>query len=810
MDRNLLARATEGTDAPTPGYLYVDLTKAATSNPSACAEMAQYLTRKLQNKQNPNVKAKCCKVIAKLAEQVPRNQFRRCIAQDSQAVAAIKEAINFRGPMDPVQGDAKNERVRAAAREALEAVYKESPTSEQIPAPMHAMSASYGSTPHGSGGYNGGIGGGGGGGGYSGGSSSDYGGSRRMEGIGNPMYSDPRNDPRYNNGGTTTFQETIRGAGEVVRGMIMDPLARNIGQPAPNVPSRGHSGNLPGYGPSYGHSSGPPGASELSRQTGGQWTMASNRGPGAIHGPATSEYYKERDRGFNSWNNASGGESTSAKAGVPGGSWGSTASQAREPNYGTPSVQVVHNPSASGGAAINPGGTGSSDGSYEKNLILELCPPGGVKPVPPPDKLAAFARSVSNLNSELICPALLDFLEDGQPWIIRAKALCVMETAIQNGVMMSDGSNPYKTFFYACAEEIQPLAVHPRPAISEPARRVLLLLGITPGPSHDNGGANNHHYTVSAPPVAAPPVVSAPNLLDFDDNNNNGQDAPPPAQPPSQPPPPPPSEATPAPSAAVAPAAPSNSMFGGMTVKGASAAAAVASAAPRPSAPPAAAPAPPQDAGSLLDFSDPFDPAPSNGSNGSKPSEASTSAAASMFGELSIKDEKKKDDDTPKGTSAPTAPLGSAFGFINSATPAPATPTPVASTAEPKSFDPLKNAGFGASAAFSTSMPTATASMSPTGMPKTMMALSTEQMQAMAYQQMMMQQQMQQMQMAAMIAHQRGGMPPPPMPMQFRQSSGSGMPGVGFAASSKYQPAKKDDKKFDFVKDAMVSAEKKK
>ena len=69
------------------------------------------------------------------------------------------------------------------------------------------------------------------------------------------------------------------------------------------------------------------------------------------------------------------------------------------------------------------------DGSYEKNLVLELCPPGGVKPVQPPDKLAEFACLVSNLNSELICPALLDFLEDGQPWVICAKVLCVMETA---------------------------------------------------------------------------------------------------------------------------------------------------------------------------------------------------------------------------------------------------------------------------------------------------------------------------------------------------------------------------------------------
>ena len=74
-------------------------------------------------------------------QQIPQNQFRRCVAQGAQAVAAIKEAINYRDGMDPIQGDAKNERVRAAAQDVLEAVYKESPSSKQ---PMQAMSGSYG------------------------------------------------------------------------------------------------------------------------------------------------------------------------------------------------------------------------------------------------------------------------------------------------------------------------------------------------------------------------------------------------------------------------------------------------------------------------------------------------------------------------------------------------------------------------------------------------------------------------------------------------------------------------------------------
>lgn len=232
MDRGMLARATEGTDAPTPGYLYNDLTKAASSNPMACQEIARYLSNRLQSKQNPNIKAKCCKVIAKLADGVPRNQFRRAVAQDASAVGAIKEAMNFRGPMDPVRGDEPNARVRQAAKEALDAVYREAPTAETSAVPT----SSYAPSPHANGGYSS--------------SSAAYPGGRRMEGVGNPMFSDPRNDPRYNGTQTSSFKEVVREAGDVLVGMIKDPLARNIPTGPPqvhHVPRQGHSGDLPGY-----------------------------------------------------------------------------------------------------------------------------------------------------------------------------------------------------------------------------------------------------------------------------------------------------------------------------------------------------------------------------------------------------------------------------------------------------------------------------------------------------------------------------------------------------------------------------------
>jgi hypothetical protein len=222
---SMLARATEATEAPTPGYLYMDLAKQATANPVACQEMSAYLIKRLQTKNNPNVKFKCCKVIAKLAEAVPH--FRRVVALNPSAVAAIKEAGHFRGTMDPVRGDQPNQKVRDAAKEALECVYRETPSSQQQ-ASSNSLSSSYAPSPNSSSG-------GGGGGGYPG--------TRRMDSVGNPHYPDPRLQQQQQ---PTNFNEVVREAKVVIAGMIKDPLARNIDVPA-HVPRQGHSGDLPGY-----------------------------------------------------------------------------------------------------------------------------------------------------------------------------------------------------------------------------------------------------------------------------------------------------------------------------------------------------------------------------------------------------------------------------------------------------------------------------------------------------------------------------------------------------------------------------------
>lgn len=220
-DRSLLARATEGTIAPTPGYLYLDIAKNVATSPMACQEVATYLSRRLQSKQNPNIKYKCLKVIAKVAESpVTRGMFKRTMAQDSQSMACIKEALQFRGPPDPARGDEPYQKVRTAAKEAMDAIYSDAPTSTSA---SHA--GDYGNA------YGAAVGG------HAGPPTP----STRMEGIGNPMFKDPR-DPSNQPMTAETF---LREAAEAVTGMIRDPLARNVdlGPPPGSRP-----GAMPGYG----------------------------------------------------------------------------------------------------------------------------------------------------------------------------------------------------------------------------------------------------------------------------------------------------------------------------------------------------------------------------------------------------------------------------------------------------------------------------------------------------------------------------------------------------------------------------------
>ena len=240
MDRQLLARATENSDAPTPGYMYLDIAKNAAGNPQTCADIAKYLTGRLASKNNSNVKFKCLKVISKTAvSPYLRGQFKRCLSQDPNAMSAIKDATQFRGPPDPVRGDEPYDKVRKAAKEALDNVYSDTSASDPSMGGgggsfASSVSGSYGNPAGAGGGYGGASPGGGGG-----------GGPRRMEGIGNPMFKDPRLEPEQSMA-NMSMNTIVSEARSTVIGMIKDPLARNSTVQLSNA-----QGSMPRPGGSY-------------------------------------------------------------------------------------------------------------------------------------------------------------------------------------------------------------------------------------------------------------------------------------------------------------------------------------------------------------------------------------------------------------------------------------------------------------------------------------------------------------------------------------------------------------------------------
>ena len=259
MDKSALTRATDSTSAPTPGYLYNDIAKTLNS-PQACIDTLNFLLSRL-SKNNPHVKRKCLKVLAKIsAHPTSRGMMKRCVTQNPGAITAIKEAMAYRGNMDAVTGDQYNVEVREAAKECLEVVYSDAGEMTQGAgggpggvgggggqlqgggmAGLGANSNAYGGA--GGGGGGGGQGGGGYGGPMGGNAGSGYGSGggggmggggsgSRMEGIGNPMFADPRLGQSANASGKLgQLGAMATEVGGAMLDMIKDPLAKNVEGP---------------------------------------------------------------------------------------------------------------------------------------------------------------------------------------------------------------------------------------------------------------------------------------------------------------------------------------------------------------------------------------------------------------------------------------------------------------------------------------------------------------------------------------------------------------------------------------------------
>lgn len=455
MNKQILNKATESTDTPTPGYIYVEISKNVNSSKQALDDTITYLTRRLNSKSNHNIKYKCLKVFDMISQNsITRGQFKLSLRQNTEAINAIKNCLNFRGPLDPVRGDGPYSRIRGQAKGTLNTIYSDDKSSSS----SSFIAYGYGNQ------------------------SSSVISNDSLKNFGTILSAERRNN-MHGIGNTmckhSTFKESsehtlkkmtikdIAGAAiEGFAGIIRDPLARNSDQVKDFVPRTRRSETEVSEvkcAPSQSTKAWnilPPGQIELSNATNGEWTMASNRGPNAI------------DFGSDGI-----GDLPKTHPIVNSGATLPCKPVSVSISPFTVSGEIPSSTNLSPSSCI---GSALLDGNYERNLVMDLCPPGGMRAEPPHDKLHSFIQSVSSLDPDLVCPALLDALEDGQPWIIRAKALCVIEVVINvaEKLRQNEDNNAYADFFHACIEEIEPLSRHSRVAVREPCKRVLKALGM--------------------------------------------------------------------------------------------------------------------------------------------------------------------------------------------------------------------------------------------------------------------------------------------------------------------------------------------
>ncbi|OQS05312.1 hypothetical protein THRCLA_02530 [Thraustotheca clavata] len=179
------------------------------------------------------------------------------------------------------------------------------------------------------------------------------------------------------------------------------------------------------------------------------------------------------------------------------------------------------------GAAYNPQGiaTGSSDksGDYERTLIDDLCPPGGLARAPPAENLKRFVDLAKTLDIHTIGELLLDKLEDSL-WLVRLKGLCVWEALLE-----APGCSHYGDWLEENIELVQHLTADRKSHVSIKAKQVLALLGIEVSENIPRQS-----------PVRPSPVRTEVDILGLDMGMGNMSidQTPPPPQVQSAPPPP--------------------------------------------------------------------------------------------------------------------------------------------------------------------------------------------------------------------------------------------------------------------------------
>jgi hypothetical protein len=398
MDKRVCLDATSTEDAPTPGYILNDVSKATFASYKACMEIQDFLLGRL-SKPNHNVKYKALVMIKHIC-RTGRVEFKRELIRKADP---IRECIGFKGPADPLRGDEIYRRVREAAKETLAAIFDDVMPSNPMATSTRIQGIGGGEAPEEK-------------------NPSNSGGST-IQNMVNAFRDLTSSDSKYtghagsgsqqvfSSDARTNFDSSGLGIANGSAGGSYNPNHFSGSSSASQHSSAGAVGSsATGIGnPNFPDSRNEP-KSFLRRMSDSVATTASNvasrvsviaASAGAVdtnnkdHGPPLNL------SGANGYTGASnrGPNAFSPSSATNTGGWGTSTSTSATATSGSGSGVPLPAPAA---AAVGQAGRAASDGNYEFSLVSRLCEPGGMRTILDEEKLESFLKVAGTLTPDLV------------------------------------------------------------------------------------------------------------------------------------------------------------------------------------------------------------------------------------------------------------------------------------------------------------------------------------------------------------------------------------------------------------------------
>jgi ENTH domain len=508
----LVDAATSDDEKPTAGFQFNELSKLTYRSVNACQRLQDNLLRRVKKK-SPVVKFKVLRIIKYLLEK-GHTSFRRDLQRRTELIG---ECLQFRGPPDPLRGDAPYQMVRDEAQEVMNLLYIE-------------IDGNNNNSNSGGGGVQmDAFGGGGGGGGSAHGSSGGHNQiyrntSSQWEGMGNY---DPARDASSSPSSSATAKV----------GSFLTSIGRSMSDAIETVAGGGSESSSQGGG----------GYSSSSSMSGFGSTSGSYRAPGSFSGGSGSGAYASSRGHLEGPPSAMASPASLSGAalerehvpGRAGGFWDSpgaaapavaSAPPSRHQQQQAAAVQHDHRAVSAASAAAQH----EEAGEYEARLVDQIATPSGVRSAPARDALTQFCARCKSLDLEIVLDLLEDKIE-ARDWRVHLRALHIVDAMFDADFL--DQHTIGERF--ATSGPLLALLQSPKTSVRTKARRVLDRLNVdvsggapqlapvqvAAAPQHlvETSSSNSLFEGLQVGAVAPQPAQSASLIDAFDDDENVAQ-----------------------------------------------------------------------------------------------------------------------------------------------------------------------------------------------------------------------------------------------------------------------------------------------